>query len=257
MEFKERLKKLRGKRGVSQESLAKSIYVSRSAVAKWENGLGLPGRSSYETLLLYFDISETELPLCDNDEIMVSKNKRIRMLTELLIYVAVTIIIYTVCRVYFAHKDGFGFTSEMAAGRWWRDEACIKTEDYDFYYDTLNDGEGNPVIIDTFAVVDKEGLFYKRVEIDEIYTRVRSVTGENGYEGRLYTFRGDNVYYHIFRSTYRTGETGFPSITLLGESVSSDGTEYSVTLNSFFTTPRDIESFVSFDREFFIENSRG
>ena len=42
MEFKEKLKKMRGERGLSQQVLADAIFVSRSAVAKWEAGLGMP-----------------------------------------------------------------------------------------------------------------------------------------------------------------------------------------------------------------------
>ena len=35
MQFNERLKELRLKKGISQAELAKAIFVSRSAVAKW------------------------------------------------------------------------------------------------------------------------------------------------------------------------------------------------------------------------------
>lgn len=42
MAFADKLKKLREEHGLSQAALAKRIYVSRSAVAKWENGSGSP-----------------------------------------------------------------------------------------------------------------------------------------------------------------------------------------------------------------------
>ena len=38
MEFKEKLKKARSERNISQQALADAIFVSRSAVAKWEIG---------------------------------------------------------------------------------------------------------------------------------------------------------------------------------------------------------------------------
>ena len=38
MQFQEKLKMLRQKKGLSQAALAKNIYVSRSAIAKWESG---------------------------------------------------------------------------------------------------------------------------------------------------------------------------------------------------------------------------
>ena len=45
MEFRERLEKLCEERKLSQSGLARQIYVSRSAVAKRENGSGFPGKS--------------------------------------------------------------------------------------------------------------------------------------------------------------------------------------------------------------------
>lgn len=39
MEFHLRLKELRAQRGISQRELAEQIHISRSAVAKWENGV--------------------------------------------------------------------------------------------------------------------------------------------------------------------------------------------------------------------------
>lgn len=42
MAFSENLKRLRGEAGLSQETLAERIGVSRSAIAKWECGEGRP-----------------------------------------------------------------------------------------------------------------------------------------------------------------------------------------------------------------------
>ena len=60
MQFNEKLKKLRADKGLSQEELAKKIFVSRSAVAKWENGLGLPGEASLNALAEFFSVSKEE-----------------------------------------------------------------------------------------------------------------------------------------------------------------------------------------------------
>jgi len=51
MEFKDRIRELRLERGLSQQALADAIYISRSAIAKWENGLGLPGSYSKNTTM--------------------------------------------------------------------------------------------------------------------------------------------------------------------------------------------------------------
>ena len=46
MEFGEKLRQLRKSRGLTQEELADALYVSRTAVSKWESGRGYPGIDS-------------------------------------------------------------------------------------------------------------------------------------------------------------------------------------------------------------------
>lgn len=78
MEFSEKLKELRQEKGISQAKLAEDIHISRSAVAKWENGLGLPNEESLRMLADYFGVTTGEL-LADksNAEALVTKNKTI------------------------------------------------------------------------------------------------------------------------------------------------------------------------------------
>lgn len=78
MEFSEKLRTLRTQRGISQAKLAAEIHISRSAVAKWENGLGLPSDESLYLLASYFQVDIKEfLPDKDNAETIISKNKTI------------------------------------------------------------------------------------------------------------------------------------------------------------------------------------
>lgn len=91
MEFSDRLKSLRETKGVSQQDLANAIYVSRSAIAKWENGLGMPNKESQKSLCEYFKISIDEL-VSDNDFSSVKKNVTIYKKNILIIMLIVTII---------------------------------------------------------------------------------------------------------------------------------------------------------------------
>lgn len=78
MEFSEKLRELRLQKNVSQAKLAADIHISRSAVAKWENGLGLPNDDSLKMLAEYFGIGIGELmPDKANAETLVSKNRTI------------------------------------------------------------------------------------------------------------------------------------------------------------------------------------
>jgi len=78
MEFCDKLKELRAEKGVSQTKLAADIHISRSAVAKWENGLGLPNDESLKLLSEYFSVSIDDLlPDKPTAETIVSKNKTI------------------------------------------------------------------------------------------------------------------------------------------------------------------------------------
>ena len=78
MEFHERLKLYRRGKGLTQEELAERLYVSRSAVAKWENGLGLPNAETLKELAAFFGVTQQEL-LSDRETeaIIVEKNGRL------------------------------------------------------------------------------------------------------------------------------------------------------------------------------------
>lgn len=61
MEFCEKLQELRKSRGLTQEELAEALYVSRTAVSKWESGRGYPSIDSLKELSSYFSVTIDEL----------------------------------------------------------------------------------------------------------------------------------------------------------------------------------------------------
>lgn len=57
MEFGEKLAQLRKDSNLTQEQLAEKLYVSRTAVSKWESGKGYPNIDSLKQLSKVFNIS--------------------------------------------------------------------------------------------------------------------------------------------------------------------------------------------------------
>lgn len=55
--FSEKLKALRKKSGLTQEQLAEKLSVSRQAIAKWENNLGMPDVDNLKNIALFFGVS--------------------------------------------------------------------------------------------------------------------------------------------------------------------------------------------------------
>lgn len=61
MEFHEKLQELRKNRGLTQEELAEALYVSRTAVSKWESGRGYPSIDSLKEISTYFSVTIDDL----------------------------------------------------------------------------------------------------------------------------------------------------------------------------------------------------
>jgi len=68
MEFNEKLQQLRKQNQLTQEELAAALYVSRTAVSKWESGRGYPGIESLKAIARYFSVTVDEL--LSGDEVL-------------------------------------------------------------------------------------------------------------------------------------------------------------------------------------------
>ena len=73
-EFKTNLKNYRVDNGYTQELLAKLLNVSRSTVAKWENGLGLPTEESINDICKIFSITRDKLFETENTNELILEN---------------------------------------------------------------------------------------------------------------------------------------------------------------------------------------
>lgn len=61
MEFHEKLQELRKNKGLTQEELAEILYVSRTAISKWESGRGMPSIESLKAISKFFAVTLDEL----------------------------------------------------------------------------------------------------------------------------------------------------------------------------------------------------
>ena len=73
MEFCEKLQELRKSRSMTQEELAESLYVSRTAISKWESGRGYPNIDSLKEISRFFSVTIDDL-ICSDEMITVAKN---------------------------------------------------------------------------------------------------------------------------------------------------------------------------------------
>ena len=75
MEFNEKLQELRKARSLTQEELAEALYVSRTAISKWESGRGYPSIDSLKEISRFFFLSIDDL-ICPDEMITVAENDK-------------------------------------------------------------------------------------------------------------------------------------------------------------------------------------
>lgn len=75
MEFNEKLQELRKRRSLTQEELAEALYVSRTAISKWESGRGYPSIDSLKAISRYFSVSIDEL-ICSEEILTAAEDEK-------------------------------------------------------------------------------------------------------------------------------------------------------------------------------------
>lgn len=74
MELSEKIQKLRKERGMTQEQFAERLFVSRTAVSKWETGRGMPSMESLQQIAKLGGITLDEL-LRAEEVITIAENE--------------------------------------------------------------------------------------------------------------------------------------------------------------------------------------
>lgn len=76
MELNEKLQELRKQRGLTQEELAGHLFVSRTAVSKWESGRGYPNIDSLKAAADFFGVTVDQL--LSGEELLTIAQKDLR-----------------------------------------------------------------------------------------------------------------------------------------------------------------------------------
>ena len=77
MEFNEKLQELRQQKGLTQEELAERLFVSRTAISKWESGRGYPNIDSLKSISNFFGVTVDEL--LSSDELLTIAEQDTRL----------------------------------------------------------------------------------------------------------------------------------------------------------------------------------
>ena len=239
MELKDKLKAARKARGISQKELAAAIFVSRSAVAKWENGLGLPSEDSLAALAAYFGVDADTLRTDAPEEVILAKNRRLHRIGSIFWTVFTAFLVGLTILLYISVvSDTYGLTSKMAAGRVFVDNPCIHNGDVDIYYGTMDTvitlegvDEAHYDTLVTFRPVRRTVIGWRVYEEDYAYRRVYY----GGEEiGRIYSIQGKHGVYNIVRLTL--AGTPLPMDLHLFDRVTANGETARAEHNAYFVT---------------------
>ena len=99
MEFNEKMQDLRKQKGLTQEELAAALFVSRTAVSKWESGRGYPNIDSLKSIAKFFGVTvdqllSTEQALAIAQEDQKEKERHIRNLVFGLLDLSVALFLF-------------------------------------------------------------------------------------------------------------------------------------------------------------------
>ena len=108
MDFNEKLQELRKQKDLTQEELAKALYVSRTAISKWESGRGYPSIDSLKAIAKFFSVSIDQLLSGDEivsiaEEDSKQKEKQLRDIVFGLLDIGTALLVFL---PFFAQRSG-------------------------------------------------------------------------------------------------------------------------------------------------------
>lgn len=108
MEFHEKLQELRKQKGLTQDELAAQLYVSRTAISKWETGRGYPSIDSLKTIADFFSVTVDEL-LSTNEILTIAEEgekRKVAYFRDLIFGLLDLCMALLLFLPFFAHTEG-------------------------------------------------------------------------------------------------------------------------------------------------------
>ncbi|MDE7452860.1 MAG: helix-turn-helix domain-containing protein [Clostridia bacterium] len=204
--FAEKLKRLRNSKELSQSQLAEKIYVSRSAVAKWEQGRGFPSIDSLQLISAEFCVTIDELVSDKEVEILkIQKDKKLTLRTKLLIALSVVFSVIfaviiatgaTLAVMYYPRKLSKYLTIEAAE---------VDAVYLEYYRDKNEDGYGVEQV-KVYLDEEKINLFIDYLKKIEVIPRYQPIKSAPRYEFVIVC--GNTSYYfsHLGLRVYENDE---------------------------------------------------
>ena len=100
MEFHEKLLELRKSKGMTQEELAEALFVSRTAISKWESGRGYPSIDSLKEISRFFSVTIDEL-ICSQEMIAAAEDDKKESISRFIAVITNTLDILTAVLLFF------------------------------------------------------------------------------------------------------------------------------------------------------------
>ena len=114
MEFSEKLQKLRKSRSMTQEELAEALFVSRTAISKWESGRGYPSIDSLKEISRFFSVTIDDL-ICSDEIITVAENDKREFVSKYVLFICSALDILLVILLFIpAFGNGKGSTGTVS-----------------------------------------------------------------------------------------------------------------------------------------------
>ena len=113
MEFNEKLQELRKSRSLTQEELAEALFVSRTAISKWESGRGYPSLDSLKEISRYFSVSIDEL-ICPKEILSAAEDEKKECMDRYLSMICSTLDILLALLLFLQRSEQVLFRQQFA-----------------------------------------------------------------------------------------------------------------------------------------------